>query len=623
MTERIGHYEILEEIGRGGMGVVYRAHEPSLNRTVAVKVLGEHLARDAEYVTRFEREAQAAAALNHPNIVQVYAIGEQDGRHYFAMEYVEGTTVQDMIRREGRIAPERAADIVLQAAKGLAAAHDRGLIHRDIKPANLMVTGDGLVKIADFGLALRPNDQTRITSSGLLMGTPGYLAPEQCLDRTVDARTDIYALGVTLFEMLTGNAPFQADSPAALIRKIVDGETPDPGELAPDLPPELRRVVLRMMAKDPSERYQTCYQVAADLTAYLRSVGSGATSLPPVPPPVPGEAAAVDAGPTTPVPVRAHAAGGGGGRRTAAIVAVVLVLCLAGVAGAGYVAYRTGLLASVRSILPASVPFLGGGSEEHGGETGGTPGEAAEDAVLQPDSGPGTPPLAPPEDTAGTAGAEPEIAQGTPAGAAGTGGTSEAAGGAGTTASGGFRGTETGAGVSAPEASAEAAGPASGTGGAAPPAPVEPPHPRGTAVVVLGEPLLGGAVEQLLQKELADAGVRLVDEHADPVVEAMVAGSHGGSWDPAAILGELARMAGAVVLVQIEPVGERDLYYLDRADTAWTADVIVSVVDPATGGTIERGCHRRVEYTAVGVKAQAEKAMAGCGKRLANALWGR
>ncbi len=629
MAQKIGHYEILEEIGRGGMGVVYKAHEASLNRTVAIKVLGQHLATDTEYVKRFEREAQAAAALNHPNIVQIYTIGEEDGRHYFAMEYVDGVSVQELIRREGRLTPERAADITLQAAKGLAAAHDHGLIHRDIKPANLMLTREGLVKIADFGLALRPNDQTRITSSGLLMGTPGYLAPEQCLDRTVDARTDIYALGVSLFEMLTGNAPFKADSPAALIRKIVDGETPDPGELAPELSPALRRIVLRMMAKDPAERYQTCYQVAADLTAYLRSVGSGANALPPVPPPVPGEEAG-DPGPTTPIPSRPSpdATGGGGGRRTATIVALVLVLCLAGIAGAGYVAYRTGLMASVRSILPASVPFLGGGAGTTPGENAGAAESSTTETGTARDQGPETPPLLPPGH-AGEAGEEASAQPGAVTGGTGvtsSGGAPSAA--TGFAASSGPENGPAGPGETFTGATGTTPGTAGGVTGettAGGPSQAAPPRPRphGTAVVVLGDPLLGGAVERILEKELADAGVQLVDEHADPAVEAMVAGSHGGSWDPAAILSELSHLCGAVVLVQVEPIAQRELYYLDQETTAWTADVIVSVVDPATGGTIERGCHKRIEYTAIGVQAQAEKKMLGCGKRLANALWGR
>ncbi len=624
MTTKIGHYEILEEIGRGGMGVVYRAHEPSLNRTVALKVLGEHLARDAEYITRFQREAQAAAALNHPNIIQVHAIGEDQGRHYFAMEYVDGTSVQELIRRQSRIEPDRAADIILQAAKGLAAAHDKGLIHRDIKPANLMLDRHGLVKIADFGLALRPADQTRITSSGLLMGTPGYLAPEQCLDRAVDPRTDIYALGVTFFEMLTGKAPFTADSPAALIRKIVDGETPDPATLAPDLDPELRRIVLKMMARDPEERYQTCYQVAADLAAFLRSHGSGAQALPPVPPPPPGAEPPVDAGPTTPVPGVAAGQGEGGPGRSRVLLALVVVILLAilALAGGGYVTYRTGALAQVRQALARHLPFLGAAGA---GEASQPEPAVEEEPEGIPegslDRGPAAPELA-----SGTAEAEPT------AGASGEAvaqavtrpapepGPLPAPGPAGAApareSSGGTAGSET------------LPGPAAGTTGGAPveppeaePAPVPPPP--GVVVMALGDPLLGGAVEHELEKELAAAGVQLVDEHGIPELERLVFESHGGRVDLEAVRSILPRHCSAAVIATVEPVAERQLRYMGRSDTAWTADVLVSMVDSATGETVGAGCRKRIEYTTVGVAAQAEKAMAGCGRRLAPDLWGR
>ena len=154
MKERIGHYSIVSELGRGGMGVVYKAHEESLNRFVALKVLGKHLSGDESFVERFKREAQSAASLNHPNIVQVYAIDEFEGQHYFAMEYVKGTSIQQMIKAQGSLDPVAAGRLILQAASGLGAAHGRGIIHRDIKPANLMVDERGLVKITDFGLAL-------------------------------------------------------------------------------------------------------------------------------------------------------------------------------------------------------------------------------------------------------------------------------------------------------------------------------------------------------------------------------------------------------------------------------------------------------------------------------------
>ncbi|OYV96528.1 MAG: hypothetical protein B7Z68_05500, partial [Acidobacteria bacterium 21-70-11] len=224
---KIGHYTIVSELGRGGMGVVYKAHEESLNRFVAIKVLGEHLCTDPTFVARFVREAQAAAALSHPNIIQIFFIGEDEGRHFFVMEYVSGKSLLAMVREEGRIDNPRAAQFMLQAANGLAVAHDKGFLHRDIKPANLMVDERGLLKIADFGLALPQDAATRLTATGMLMGTPGYLSPEQCRGEAVDRRTDIYSLGVTFFELLSGHTPFHADSPLALLRKILEEEPPD------------------------------------------------------------------------------------------------------------------------------------------------------------------------------------------------------------------------------------------------------------------------------------------------------------------------------------------------------------------------------------------------------------
>lgn len=279
MDTYIGHYRIVSELGRGGMGVVYKAHEQSLNRYVALKVLGEHLCEDQSYVDRFIREAQSAAALNHPNIVQVYAISEHEGQQYFAMEYVTGTSIQRLIRSQGKIDPVTAAGLVLQASHGLAAAHAEGIVHRDIKPANLMVDQRGLVKIADFGLALLAGGATRLTATGMFMGTPGYLSPEQCLDQDVDHRADIYSLGVAFFEMLTGTVPFRADSPLALIRQIVEVDPPEITELNPDVPPELRLILVKMMHKDRNERYESCEVVAQDLQDWLDTAGAGKRSV--------------------------------------------------------------------------------------------------------------------------------------------------------------------------------------------------------------------------------------------------------------------------------------------------------------------------------------------------------
>ena len=248
MIEKLGHYKIVSELGRGGMGVVYKAYEESLNRYVAIKVLGEHLSHDQSFVKRFVREARAAAGLSHPNVIQIFYIGHEasaapnsqgpDERHYFVMEFVEGRSVHDVLEQDGALDPMRAARIVQQAASGLAVAHDQGLVHRDIKPANLLVTKDERVKIADFGLALAPTDgATRLTATNSLMGTPGYLSPEQCCGEPAGPRSDIYSLGMTFYEMLTGSMPFKGESPLAVLRQILDEEPPSLLQIDPDLDP--------------------------------------------------------------------------------------------------------------------------------------------------------------------------------------------------------------------------------------------------------------------------------------------------------------------------------------------------------------------------------------------------
>jgi hypothetical protein len=268
-ANKIGHYTIVSELGRGGMGVVYLAHEESLNRYVAIKVLGEQLSGDPTFVARFTREAQAVAALSHPNIIQIFFIGEDNGRHYFVMEYVKGKSLLAIVKEQGKVENPRAAQYILQAANGLAAAHDNGFVHRDIKPANLLVNEGGLLKIADFGLALPSDAVTRLTATGMLVGTPGYLSPEQCMGEQLDKRTDIYSLGVTYYELLTGTMPFHADSPMALLRKILQEEPPDITTLNTQVDERTRGIVNRMIAKDRNQRYPDCHQLASDLGDYL------------------------------------------------------------------------------------------------------------------------------------------------------------------------------------------------------------------------------------------------------------------------------------------------------------------------------------------------------------------
>ena len=303
MEQRIGHYTITSELGRGGMGVVYKAHEESLNREVALKVLSEHLTQDEDHLKRFLQEARSIARLSHPNIVQIYFVGQDGGRHYFAMEYVRGRSLQDLIQAEGKIENPRAAQLVLQAATGLAAAHERGILHRDIKPANLLLGDDGILKIADFGLAIVADGATRLTADGMLIGTPRYLSPEQCRGEQPDERSDIYSLGVTFYEMLSGKVPFKAASPLALVREITELQATPIHEVAPDVDDRTQRILGLMMAKEPDDRYASTHDLEAALQAYLmrhvmpgweRSSGARPVAAPPPGPP--------PAAPPTPAP---------------------------------------------------------------------------------------------------------------------------------------------------------------------------------------------------------------------------------------------------------------------------------------------------------------------------------
>lgn len=265
---KVGHYDIVAELGRGGMGVVYQGYESSLNRHVAIKMLSEALADDASVVERFFREARSMAQLNDPHIVQIYLVGEDQGQPYFAMEFVEGESLSGRLKRERRLDPFEAARILLQVAQGLAAAHDRGVIHRDIKPANLLITQRGVIKVADFGIALASQDfNKKLTGTGQFVGTPGYLSPEVCLGKPVDQRSDIFALGIVFFEMLTGQTPYKDESPLGMMLEVVQAEIPDVRRINDSVDPQLSAILKRMVAKDPADRYADCHQLISDLVA--------------------------------------------------------------------------------------------------------------------------------------------------------------------------------------------------------------------------------------------------------------------------------------------------------------------------------------------------------------------
>ena len=256
IPERFGAYRVLELLGTGGMGRVYRAVDEALQREVALKTLLPALAADAEFVARFTREARAAASLNHPNITQVYATGQEGAIPYFAMELIRGRSLEAVARQVGALEPTVAAGYIMQAATGLRHAAQKGLIHRDIKPSNLMLTEDGQVKVTDFGLAKAARAETHLTATGEVLGSPGYISPEQAQGQPLDARSDIYSLGATFFHLITGRLPFQAPTAVAMILKHMNEPLRSPRALNAAIPFPIAAIIQRMMAKNSAERFQ-------------------------------------------------------------------------------------------------------------------------------------------------------------------------------------------------------------------------------------------------------------------------------------------------------------------------------------------------------------------------------
>ena len=272
-----GRYELDGIVGRGGMAEVYRARDIRLDRIVAVKTLREDLARDQTFQARFRREAQSAASLNHPSIVAVYDTGEDDtgGGHipYIVMEYVDGRTLRDLLREDRRLLPERALEITDGVLRALDYSHRNGIVHRDIKPGNVMLTRDGKVKVMDFGIARAVSDaQATMTQTAQVIGTAQYLSPEQARGERVDARSDLYSTGCLLYELLTGRPPFLGDSPVAIAYQHVRENPVPPSRVDPEVPQWADAIVLRAMAKDPRDRYQSAAEMRQDIQRALQGV---------------------------------------------------------------------------------------------------------------------------------------------------------------------------------------------------------------------------------------------------------------------------------------------------------------------------------------------------------------
>jgi serine/threonine protein kinase len=334
--QRLGTYQLIEKLGQGGMGAVYKARDVSLQRTVAVKVLPAALAADKTYVKRFVREARALAKLSHPNLVHTYHVGQRDGLYYFAMEYVRGKTLFELIRSSGALTVGEFLRIGGGVLAALQKVHSVGLTHRDVKSSNVVIEDDtSRAVLMDFGLAKeRSGDESEpaLTSAGMVLGTPEYMSPEQCEGREVDARSDIYSFGIMAYEMLAGAMPFTGKSAIAVLRKQVDEPPPSLSDKRGQLPPELERVVFRALAKVPDERYGSAAEMATDLVrvgqtpelAELAASALPATARTIINAPISSRPSPI--APTVPTMKHASVRGRSGGHKLAAVLGGAAIL---------------------------------------------------------------------------------------------------------------------------------------------------------------------------------------------------------------------------------------------------------------------------------------------------------
>jgi len=657
MKTQLGHYDIVSELGRGGMGVVYKGYETSLNRYVAIKVLADSLAHDASVKERFLREARSMASLNDPHIIQIYFIGDDAGQTYFVMEFVDGESLGSVLKRDVKLKPEQAAKVIHQTALGLSTAHDKGVIHRDIKPGNLMLTARGSVKIADFGIALTTQDfSKKLTSTGEFVGTPGYLSPEVCLGKPVDQRSDIFSLGIVMFECLAGRMPFTDESPLGLMLEVVKAEIPDVCTLNAEVDPELSRILTRMIAKDPAERYQSCHELVADIsqhplvakggpitlqtkmsTAAATMIGqktpvSGQQSLPsttPTPRPMPAPTFVTP----TPAAATAQRAPVGGAHesvldrapapaaRSAALPLAIAAVLLLGLIGGAW---------AFRDQIPMFKQFLP--------QTAATPAAMPTNGAIVATTAtlpapPAAPSAPPPPAAPAAAGASLADVLGSGTGAnsgaaASDGGNSAAA--ANSVAAANPAGNETAAGGPAPRASqveplrdlpaAQAAQSATSTPPSAkpqprvamntpPPAVSAPPRPHvpTIAVIAAGDEAVAEPAEHVIEQALARKGFNLVDESQMPHVEHLLNGSRANIPEILKLIER--RGIDAVIVVNAKGVGSQQVTFYGQSDNLMTAQLSITAYAVDGRRKLGAGWSDNVNFTAMSAKDKAEEAV--------------
>ncbi len=603
MKQQLGHYDIVSELGRGGMGVVYKGYETSLNRYVAIKVLADSLAHDLSVKERFLREARSMAALNDPHIIQIYFIGDDEGQTYFVMEFVDGESLGSVLKRETKLKPEQAAKIVYQTAMGLTTAHDKGVIHRDIKPGNLMVTVRGAVKIADFGIALSAQDfSKKLTSTGEFVGTPGYLSPEVCQGKPVDQRSDIFSLGIVLFECLAGRMPFTDESPLGLMLEVVKAEIPDITSLNKEVDPELSRILTKMVAKDPAERYQSCHELIDDLSRHpLIAKGGPITLQTKMSPaaatmvgqktPVSGQRPLPSISPTprpSSVPLQpqipahesvlARQPAASNSRSSALPFAIAAILLLA-FAGGAY---------AFRDRIPFLQQYLGTPAASTSNDTPSTSSTnstvtstTSAPATVNPPAAPAVPPPAPPTapqatDTNSAAANVAQTPAQTPDQSTATAQTSNQPSAEANAGGPAARASEVQPLRELAAAQAAESQPKQQVARVTPPPPVAPPHPHVPTIAVIGggDNNVAEPAVRMIEQALSHRGFNVLDEASMPRVSHLLTGERPRFAEAMDILEHQGRV-DAVVFIHARDVGAEQLAAYGQVSNVVTAQLRV------------------------------------------------